>query len=326
MTLATLVATPHGGSPNPCRPWSRGGAGRENRYRRARRPAAAAGRAFRKSFRWYRPSTMRCAASMRATRDTSGFSSMRRTSCARRSPFFRRGWNRCRSARTRRACSRMSRVCRRWPISFWTCSASTSRPTGCPLSISSPSGRKWPPILRRWRSPPITRYRSTPRRSNLRCAAMQGALERALTNLVQNAIQHGGRKGRIAVRVDRPATISVTDDGPGIQACDRERVFEPFYRLKGHDRGAGLGLNLVQEIVRRHDGAVVISEGPAGGTCVEMTFKPAHGTSVKSRPAFIAGRAHSRNRKFSAASTARNVRATSTRHIASTPTSTGDAV
>ena len=106
-----------------------------------------------------------------------------------------------------------------------------------------------------------------------------GALERALTNLIQNAIQHGGRKGRIAVQVEPPATIAVTDDGPGIQACDRERVFEPFYRSQGHGRGAGLGLHLVQEIVRRHDGAVAISEGPAGGTCVKMTFKPIHGTS-----------------------------------------------
>jgi signal transduction histidine kinase len=101
-----------------------------------------------------------------------------------------------------------------------------------------------------------------------------GSLERALTNLVQNAIQYGGRKGLIAVRVDRPATISVTDDGPGIPSPHRERVFEPFYRLDGRSRGAGLGLNLVQEIVRRHDGAVVILEGGSGGACVEMAFKP----------------------------------------------------
>lgn len=107
----------------------------------------------------------------------------------------------------------------------------------------------------------------------------QGSLERALTNLVQNAIQHGGRKGVIAVRVDQPATISVTDDGPGIPPADRERVFEPFYRLHGRGRGAGLGLNLVQEIVRRHDGEVAITEGATGGTCVRMTFKPAQPAS-----------------------------------------------
>jgi signal transduction histidine kinase len=102
----------------------------------------------------------------------------------------------------------------------------------------------------------------------------QGSLERALSNLVQNAIQHGGRKGGIAIRVDQPATISVTDDGPGIPPAERERVFEPFYRLHARSRGAGLGLNLVQEIVRLHDGQVAVSEGAAGGTCVRMTFKP----------------------------------------------------
>jgi signal transduction histidine kinase len=102
----------------------------------------------------------------------------------------------------------------------------------------------------------------------------RGSLERALTNLVQNAIEYGGRKGLIAVRVDRPARISVTDDGPGIPPPHRERVFEAFYRLNGRNRGAGLGLNLVQEIVRRHDGVVVIREGSSGGACVEMTFRP----------------------------------------------------
>src|SRR5258708_37106319 len=88
------------------------------------------------------------------------------------------------------------------------------------------------------------------------------------------------RKVGIVGGMAPPATISVTDDGPGIEACDRERVFEPFYRSQGHGRGAGLGLHLVQEIVRRHDGAVAISEGPTGGTRGRMAFKPAHRTST----------------------------------------------
>ncbi len=103
----------------------------------------------------------------------------------------------------------------------------------------------------------------------------QGSLERALTNLIQNAIQYGGRKGTIAVRVEPPAAVSVTDDGAGIPSSQRERVFEPFYRLHGRNSGAGLGLNLVQEIVRLHGGQVVISDGPSGGTSIKMTFKPA---------------------------------------------------
>ena len=151
-----------------------------------------------KSFRWYRPSMMRCTALMRVTNDTSGFLSMRRTNSVRRSLSFRRGWNRCHSAPARDACSKMLRVCRRWPISFWTCNASTSRPTGFPPSISSPSGGKSPPNLRRLRSPLVTKISFESDVEHILVRGDAGALERALTNLIQNAIEHGGRKGGIA--------------------------------------------------------------------------------------------------------------------------------
>ena len=103
----------------------------------------------------------------------------------------------------------------------------------------------------------------------------EGSLERALTNLIQNAIQYGGRNGVISVRVDAPATISVADQGPGVPLKHRQRIFEPFYRLHGFDRGAGLGLNLVQEIVRLHDGQIVMLDGPEGGARVRMSFPSA---------------------------------------------------
>ncbi|MEY9185153.1 signal transduction histidine kinase [Bradyrhizobium sp. USDA 326] len=100
------------------------------------------------------------------------------------------------------------------------------------------------------------------------------ALERALTNLVQNAIQHGPRRGAIGIRVSRPATIEVTDEGPGIPAGQREQIFEPFYRLTPLDRGAGLGLNMVREIVQLHGGQVSVADGPEGGACFRMTLPP----------------------------------------------------
>ena len=87
------------------------------------------------------------------------------------------------------------------------------------------------------------------------------ALERALTNLVQNAIQHGPRRGTIGIRVSRPASIEVTDEGAGIPADQREQIFEPFYRLTPLDRGAGLGLNMVREIVLLHGGHVSVADG-----------------------------------------------------------------
>jgi signal transduction histidine kinase len=99
----------------------------------------------------------------------------------------------------------------------------------------------------------------------------QGALERALANLIHNAIEYGGRRGKIVVSVTA-SSVSVTDEGPGIPPNDRERVFEPFYRLNSGSRGAGLGLNLVREIVRLHDGMIDIQDGPNGGTRVTMAF------------------------------------------------------
>src|SRR6185436_5233863 len=89
-----------------------------------------------KSCRWYRRSMMRCAALMRDTSDASDSLWMRRTNSVRRSLSFRRGWNRCHSAPARDACLKMLHVYRRWPISFWICNASTSRPTGFLPSIS----------------------------------------------------------------------------------------------------------------------------------------------------------------------------------------------
>ncbi|OYU90676.1 MAG: two-component sensor histidine kinase [Bradyrhizobiaceae bacterium PARB1] len=114
--------------------------------------------------------------------------------------------------------------------------------------------------------------------SNVKQAPMsgdRGALERALANLIHNAIEHGGRRGKIVVSVTS-SSISVTDQGPGIIPDDRERVFEPFYRINGGSRGAGLGLNLVREIVQLHDGTIDIQEGANGGTRVTMTFRKRH--------------------------------------------------
>jgi hypothetical protein len=70
-----------------------------------------------------------------------------------------------------------------------------------------------------------------------------GAIERVLSNLVLNAAEHGGR--HIIVRV-QGSCLEVEDDGPGIPVDQRERVFEPFQRLRPRQTGAGLGLNLVR--------------------------------------------------------------------------------
>lgn len=94
-----------------------------------------------------------------------------------------------------------------------------------------------------------------------------GAIERVLSNLVQNAAEHGAR--RIVVRVDG-TSLEVEDDGPGIPEEDRARVFEPFQRLRPRSTGAGLGLNLVQQVVERHGGRISLLDGAAGGALVRV--------------------------------------------------------
>jgi two-component system sensor histidine kinase TctE len=94
-----------------------------------------------------------------------------------------------------------------------------------------------------------------------------GAIGRVVTNLVQNAIEHGG--SHVTVRVLGSA-FEVEDDGPGIPSEDRERVFEPFHRLQPRSTGTGLGLNLVQQVVERHGGHVSILDAPGGGTRVRV--------------------------------------------------------
>ncbi|NTJ09930.1 sensor histidine kinase [Rhizobium lusitanum] len=98
------------------------------------------------------------------------------------------------------------------------------------------------------------------------------ALERAVTNLVQNAIHHGGRRGGITVHVGRATGITVTDEGRGVPADERCRIFEPFHRLESRGKGFGLGLNLVQEIALLHGGEVYVMEGPRGGAVFRLSF------------------------------------------------------
>ena len=102
----------------------------------------------------------------------------------------------------------------------------------------------------------------------------RAALERAMTNLVQNAIRHGGRRGTIALRIAAPRALEVADQGEGIAAADRERIFEPFHRLRPLAGGAGLGLHLVREIVQRHGARIAVRDEPGGGACFRIDFPP----------------------------------------------------
>jgi signal transduction histidine kinase len=110
--------------------------------------------------------------------------------------------------------------------------------------------------------------------SDLRSTQVIGdrcAIERALINLVQNAIAHAGNHGTIEVHVTA-GSIAVSDDGLGIAATHRQSIFEPFHRISPKDRGAGLGLSLVREIMTRHNGSVLVGESRSGGACFTLQF------------------------------------------------------
>ena len=82
-------------------------------------------------------------------------------------------------------------------------------------------------------------------------------LRRMMRNLIENAERHGAPPVDIDVRAEgRHASVTISDRGPGVAPADRERVFTPFFRLPGTDRGsgAGLGLTLVRQIAHQHGG------------------------------------------------------------------------
>jgi signal transduction histidine kinase len=94
-------------------------------------------------------------------------------------------------------------------------------------------------------------------------------LRRLLRNLLENAQRHG--KGEVTASIERQGAqwvLRVRDHGPGVPPAERERIFEPFYRLSGRSEqsgGAGLGLALVKTIAERHGGSVACEEALGGG-------------------------------------------------------------
>ena len=105
----------------------------------------------------------------------------------------------------------------------------------------------------------------------VRVAGDADALRRLLGNLLDNAVRYTPAGGRVDVAVGREAgapsrvVVTVTDTGPGIPPDERERVFVRFHRVPGTTAtGSGLGLALARSIAGRHDGEVVLEDGPGG--------------------------------------------------------------
>jgi signal transduction histidine kinase len=112
-----------------------------------------------------------------------------------------------------------------------------------------------------------------------------GALRRALTNLIDNAVKYGGA-ARVAIESHAAAVaITIDDDGPGIPEAEQRRVFEPFHRLEPsrsrETGGTGLGLSIALSIVQAHGGDISLTNRPMGGLRASVSLPRQPGTQTQ---------------------------------------------
>ncbi len=103
-----------------------------------------------------------------------------------------------------------------------------------------------------------------------------GALKRAISNLLDNAVKYGKRAQAAITSTAKTIEITIDDDGPGIPEAELPRVFQPFYRveeLRNRDTGGtGLGLAIAQSIVQAHGGELTLANRPGGGLRASITL------------------------------------------------------
>ena len=129
---------------------------------------------------------------------------------------------------------------------------------------------------------PLAQKKDITLTGNCEALTMTGSdilIYRLVYNLVENAIKYNHSDGNVTVTVtkkDQNIIFSVADTGNGIPEALKNRIFEPFFRIdKSRSRalgGVGLGLALVYEIVRVHNGNITVKDNPAGGTIFEIIF------------------------------------------------------
>ncbi|WP_114417285.1 ATP-binding protein [Marinospirillum perlucidum] len=108
------------------------------------------------------------------------------------------------------------------------------------------------------------------------------ALRRALQNLIDNALKYGQR-AKVMLEVDKlEVKITITDEGPGIPEKEREKVFQPFYRLEASRSettgGSGLGLAIARSLIQQQGGQLTLDSRPDGNTglvaSIQLPRKP----------------------------------------------------
>jgi signal transduction histidine kinase len=104
--------------------------------------------------------------------------------------------------------------------------------------------------------------------------AFGSELNQVWTNILDNAIDAMGGQGEIRIHAavrDTDVVVEICDDGPGMPAEVRERIFEPFYTTKPPGSGTGLGLHISHNVVARHGGRISVRSGPSE-TCFEVVL------------------------------------------------------
>lgn len=149
----------------------------------------------------------------------------------------------------------------------------------------------------------MTRIRVETAPEPLVILASEAHIVRAVTNLLQNAIDVSGAGGEVRLRsysrqigapLDRYETIlpgdyvviEVSDSGGGLPGDTRQRIFEPFFSTKrlGQGSGTGLGLAIVHGVVKEHDGFIDVESTPGMGTTFSLYFPRSHGRIASTRP------------------------------------------
>ncbi|NDC40302.1 MAG: GHKL domain-containing protein [Chitinophagia bacterium] len=112
---------------------------------------------------------------------------------------------------------------------------------------------------------------------NLKVNGDKTLLRIVLNNLLENAIKYSGEESHIVVVLRKDngnAVIQVLDEGPGIAEAEKKKVFDKFYRVGNEEsrasKGSGLGLYLVQKIVRQHKGTIVVKNNQPRGSIFEV--------------------------------------------------------
>ncbi len=139
----------------------------------------------------------------------------------------------------------------------------------------------------------LVRRRSIALNANTEPVVVKGnryAIGDAIRNLVENAVAHAPPSTEVTVSTSANGTISVADRGPGIAAEHRKHIFERFWRGTGKEgSGAGLGLAIVMEIMKAHQGSVSVDDNPGGGVIFTLRFGHPISQQKKKSPAGAAG-------------------------------------